>query len=155
MRVRQDVPAMSLAIVRPPLVYGPGDVSRSYGPAGFIKTALEHKPIVLWGEGDELREFLFVDDLARILAGLVNSDYAGVLNAATGQSHNFLEIITVLKDVFGADLPVDQRPRSKRKIDNAFDNSRLRQVLPELTFTPLAAGIRRTIAAERGEIQSA
>jgi len=151
LRLRQDVPTMSLALVRPPLVYGPGDVSRSYGPAGFIKTALERKPIVLWGGGDELREFLFVDDLARILADLIHSDYSGALNAVSGRSHSFQEVIAALRDALGGDLTVEERPRSKRKVDNAFDNARLRQVLPEMVFTPLAMGIRRTLAAERGQ----
>ncbi|UCD15397.1 MAG: NAD(P)-dependent oxidoreductase, partial [Candidatus Omnitrophota bacterium] len=43
----------SLFILRPPLIYGPGDMGSTYGPAGFIKAALNNEKITLWGDGLE------------------------------------------------------------------------------------------------------
>src|SRR5690348_15585203 len=39
-----------LVAVRPPLIYGLGDTSKSYGPAGFVHAALHGEPITLWGD---------------------------------------------------------------------------------------------------------
>ncbi len=138
-----------LVCLRPPLVYGPGDESRSYGPAGFIKTALEGGTITLWGEGDELREFLYVGDLARLLYEVAFSGFSGVLNAASGQSHDFREVLAAVEGAIGERVTVRSRPRTRRKVDNVFRADRLYAVVPGMTFTPLPDGVRLTVAAER------
>ena len=51
-----------LICLRPPLIYGPGDLGRTYGPSGFISSALDKTEITLWGDGTELREFIFIEN---------------------------------------------------------------------------------------------
>ena len=140
---------ISLVSVRPPLVYGPGDASSCYGPVVFVRTALAGKPITLWGEGDELREFLYVGDLARIIHGLALQQADGVVNAVTGRSRTFRDIMSALETSLGKPLRVESKPRSKRKVDNAYDNARLKQLLPGFSFTSLEDGVKMTLEAER------
>ena len=140
---------ISLVSVRPPLVYGPGDASSCYGPVVFVRTALAGKSITLWGEGDELREFLYVGDLARIIHGLALQQADGVVNAATGLSRTFRDIMSALETSLGQPLSVESKPRSKRKVDNAYDNARLKQLLPGFSFTSLEDGVKMTLEAER------
>ena len=140
---------ISLVSVRPPLVYGPGDASSCYGPVVFVRTALAGKSITLWGEGDELREFLYVGDLARIIHGLALQQADGVVNAATGLSRTFRDIMSALETSLGQPLSVESKPRSKRKVDNAYDNARLQQLLPGFSFTSLEDGVKMTLEAER------
>ena len=47
-------PGSTLALLRPPLVYGCRDGGTIYGPSGFVRAALDGKPIVLWGDGSEI-----------------------------------------------------------------------------------------------------
>ena len=140
---------ISFVSVRPPLVYGPGDASSCYGPVVFVRTALAGKPITLWGEGDELREFLYVGDLARIIHGLALQQADGVVNAVTGRSRTFRDIMSALETSLGKPLRVESKPRSKRKVDNAYDNARLKQLLPGFSFTSLEDGVKMTLEAER------
>ena len=140
---------ISFVSVRPPLVYGPGDASSCYGPVVFVRTALAGKPITLWGEGDELREFLYVGDLARIIHGLALQQADGVVNAVTGLSRTFRDIMSALETSLGKPLRVESKPRSKRKVDNAYDNARLKQLLPGFSFTSLEDGVKMTLEAER------
>lgn len=137
---------VSLACVRPPLVYGPGDESRSYGPSGFIHAARNGQTITLWGDGSELREFVFVDDLARLLAELVFSGYDGMLNAASGLPASFQAILDCLRVHF-PDMTVQEKPRSKSKVDNGFDATRLRSAFPDFAFTPIEEGLMLTVQA--------
>lgn len=138
----------ALLCVRPPLIYGPGDQG-GYGPTGFIKSALRGEPVVLWGDGTELREFVFVADAVRVLARLVFQDCSGVVNLATGRSHNYLDALAAVQACVPLRGPVTSRPRSKGKADHGFDNARLRALLPDLRFTALAEGVRLTVAAQR------
>lgn len=127
----------SLLCLRPPTVIGPGDTSKGYGPVGFASAALAGEPITLWGDGMELREFLHVDDLARLTAEAALSDAAGPLNAASGESRTFRDLLDGIEKILGRKLDVKSKPRSKEKADNRFDPSRLRGLFPDFRFTSL------------------
>jgi len=138
----------ALLCVRPPLIYGPGDQG-GYGPTGFIKAALHGEPVVLWGDGTELREFVYVADAARALAKLVFHDCVGVVNLAAGHSYNYLDALAAVQACVPLREPATSRARSKGKADHGFDNARLRVLLPDLQFTMLTEGVRLTVAAQR------
>ena len=138
----------SLLCVRPPLIYGPGDQG-GYGPTGFIKAALRGEPNTLWGDGTELREFIYVADAARALGELLFQDCTGVLNLVSGRSANYLDAIAAVEQCVRLQQPATQRPRSKGKADHGFDNARLRALLPGFAFTSLSEGVRATVAAQR------
>ena len=48
-------------IIRPTLVYGPGDTHKGYGPNKFINSALKKKKkFSLFGNGEEKEEIIFI-----------------------------------------------------------------------------------------------
>ena len=143
----------SLLVLRPPLVYGPGDMSRGYGPSGFIWAALNGQEITFWGDGEELREFVYLDDLARIVHELTFSEYDGVINVATGRSHTFKEVLDIVARLAPGELQVNSRPRTRAKIDVGFSNGLLSELSPNLEFTGLEEGIRRTLEAESRHVK--
>jgi len=146
MKAVKTNPGTTLVCLRPPLAYGPGDKGKTYGPSGFSAAAKEGSTITLWGDGTELREFLFIDDLCNIVADLIDSDFEGVLNAVSGTSICFADVINLLREGF-PDLSVSTRERSKQKADNAFDGSKLRSLLgPDFKFTSLTDGLQATLA---------
>lgn len=135
----------SLAILRPPLIYGSGDTSRGYGPTGFAWSAAQDQGnVTLWGEGEELREFVYIEDAARVAVEIALSKFSGVLNLASGTSYSYREALDTLARI--APLNITSRPRSKAKIDQGYDNTRLRRLLPHIAFTTLDQGIARTFA---------
>lgn len=134
----------SLVILRPALIYGPGDQGL-YGPSGFAQAAAQRAPIVLWGDGSERREFLFLEDVIAIVRALLSSSWSGVLNVVSGTSYTFANVVDTLENLLESRPIVRSRPRSKAKVDHGFDNTLLRHVLPDLSFTPLHEGVRRTL----------
>jgi len=135
----------SLVCLRPPLIYGPDDQGQTYGPSGFCSAAMAGKPITLWGDGTELREFVFIDDLCKIVEKLLNSDIFTELNVVSGVSYSFVDIISILKRKF-PELTVEARPRSKTKANNAFNPERINSFLPsDFEFTSLEQGILKLI----------
>jgi UDP-glucose 4-epimerase len=143
-------PQSSLLILRPALVYGPGDQG-GYGPTGFVKAALNREPIVLWGDGSEKREFVFVTDVARIVLALTFHKFDGILNVVSGKSYTFQDAVETVARLLPLEQPVGTKPRSKAKADHGFDNSRLRELLPRFQFTELAEGIRLTLESNRNK----
>ncbi len=139
----------SLVILRMPFIYGPGDHEGIYGPLGFLKAALERASITLWGDGEELREFLYVRDLCRVVADLLLLAGDDLVLVASGVSHTFREVVEIVRSLVPHSIEVTSRPRTKGKVDNLFANHHLRELLPSFTFTGLAEGIRETLEAVR------
>ena len=61
------------AVVRSTLIYGEGDPHNGYGPNRFRRLASAGQEIVLFGEGEERRDHVLVDDVANIATGEVYS----------------------------------------------------------------------------------
>lgn len=135
----------SLVCLRPPLVYGPDDQGRTYGPSGFSAAALEGVPITLWGDGTELREFIYIEDLCRLIELLIGNEFEGELNVVSGTPYCFVDVITVLKEK-SSNIEVNIQPRSKQKVNNAFDASKIKSLLPaSFQFTSLKDGLARIL----------
>jgi len=132
---------ISLVCLRPPLVYGPSDPGQTYGPSGFSTAAMEGRSITLWGDGSELREFIFIDDLCLLIELIVDNEVEGEVNVVSGTPYCFADIVSILKKKC-PNLAVDTRSRSRGKADNAFDASKIKSMLPaSFRFTPLEEGL--------------
>jgi UDP-glucose 4-epimerase len=142
-RTVAGLPQTQLGLLRPATIYGPGDLATAYGPSGFLDAAVHNRPLTLWGDGSELRELLYIDDVVEAVAAYVTTDHVGPLNLVAGQSYRFSDALEAVKAIVGRLPEVTSRPRSKPKVDNVFDNAALRRVLPGVTFRPLAEGIRQ------------
>ena len=79
-----------------------------------------------------------------MLGRLIQEPVAGVLNLASGTSWRFTDVLDAVATTIGQPPMVDSRQRSKDKVDNRFDASRLRGLFPDFRFTSLSDGIART-----------
>jgi UDP-glucose 4-epimerase len=145
-KVVDSAAAGSLGLVRPATIYGPGDQPTSYGPSLFLDAAVNGRPVTLWGDGSELRELLYVDDVGRFLAQYALMDHSGPLNLISGTSYTFLDAVAAAEGAASRKLDLQSKPRSKPKVDNRFDPSLLRSLAPDMQFTSLVDGVRLTHA---------
>ena len=80
------------AVVRSTLIYGEGDPHNGYGPNRFRRLAAAGQEIVLFGEGEERRDHVLVDDVAEIVCRVIEHRSRGTLNIATGEVYSFRDI---------------------------------------------------------------
>lgn len=76
----------------------------------FIRAALEDRPIVINGDGQQTRDFTYVDD---IVAGILVAHRAApgtVANLGGGQRVSLMSAVATLEDVMGRKLRVETRP---------------------------------------------
>jgi UDP-glucose 4-epimerase len=133
--------AIPLLIVRPTGIYGPGDTHGSYGPNRFIRTILQEGKVTLFGQGEELRDHVYVDDAVALIAGLAAGGHTGVFNIVTGTSRAFCSVVDDLREVVPTPFEVVNLPRSGSITHREYDASRLRRALPEFEFTPIRRGL--------------
>jgi UDP-glucose 4-epimerase len=142
-----------LVIVRPTGVYGAGDTHNSYGPNRFISQIHNERKVSLFGEGDDIRDHVYVDDAAAAIVGLAVSDATGVFNIASGESRSFGSVLEQLQALAPIEFEVVNLPKSGGTSRRDFDISRLRAALPDLTLTPFEEGLRRTVETRLGGVR--
>jgi nucleoside-diphosphate-sugar epimerase len=139
-----------LAILRPSLLYGPRDPHNGYGPNRFRRLAVKREPIVLFGEGEERRDHVYIGDAAELVAAVLYRRSRGVLNIATGEVHSFRAIAEEVVRLAPDPVPVRGSPRSGPMPHNGyrpFDISACRRAFPEFRFTPLPEGLRKSASS--------
>jgi UDP-glucose 4-epimerase len=148
-KVCNDNQLTSLVCLRPPLIYGLGDLGNTYGPSGFSEAARNNQQITLWGDGTELREFIYIRDLCHIVETLISLDEVpSKLNIASGQSYCFKDILDILGRYYPS-LDIDTKKRSKEKVDNAFNPEKLLGIMrKDFKFTSLQDGIAEILNAK-------
>ena len=137
----------SVLILRPALVYGPKEPVYYYSPSGFLRNATRREPITLWGDGEELREFLYVDDVVDVVKRLTFGNLGGVLNIVSGTSYTYRQALDEIASLVEEAPMIASRARTKGKVDHRFDPGALQAAVPGFEFTPLAAGLRRIAQA--------
>jgi UDP-glucose 4-epimerase len=136
-----------LAILRPSLLYGSTDPHNGYGPNRFRRLANAGEDIVLFGNGEELRDHVFVEDVAELIVRVLERHSAGILNIATGTVHSFADIARMV--VAAADHKVAIRTTTRNgpiphNGYRPFDIADCRASFPDFSYTGLAEGIARS-----------
>jgi len=139
---------LPLAILRPTLIYGAKDPHNGYGPNRFRRLAAKGEAITLFGEGEEKRDHILVDDVAALASAVLHHRSKGVLNIATGRSASFREVAEMV--VAPSPQPVEIRgtPRQNTITHRHFDITDCLKAFPEFHYVPLRDGLAR--AAKEG-----
>ena len=143
---------MAAVVIRPSNVYGPYDdfdFRTSHMMAALIRRVVErHKPLEVWGTGEDVKDLIYVDDFldGLLLAFAHASDYLAV-NIATGQGYSVKQVLQTILEVDGyTDADVQFDPSKPTMIPiRLIDTSYARERLGFQTKTSLQEGIRKTI----------
>lgn len=131
-----------VTILRIPGIFGRAPRDRSL-IGRIISEARTTRHVTIHGKGTSLRDYVSLDDLCRVMEGLLPLRYHGVLNVATGRSTRIIDIVQLIGEALELDItPVFDAPDPKRTFDLVFDTNRLRSLLPGFRFSELAEGIR-------------
>lgn len=132
-------------ILRPSAIYGAGDTHNSYGPNRFMRSALSDRAIRLFGEGEEQRDHVYIDDVIAIVRLALERRTTGILNVVTGRAVSFRAVADCVAGHLGAPVDVVSSPRSGPVTHRHFNSARLRRTFPELKMTSLEDGIARSL----------
>lgn len=136
-----------LLILRYNGVFGPGQKNIGYGLNYFIKSIKEDGVVKIWGNGKELRDSLYVKDLAEIISRLSLANTSGIYNIAKGESIPFVDMLNLLKKNSLKKFGVEKRKRVSPAFNQIFDISKLKKVIPGFKFTPIEKSLYETYKA--------
>jgi UDP-glucose 4-epimerase len=134
-----------LAVIRPTLVYGEGDTHNSYGPNRLRREAFRDGSITLFGEGEDTRSHVFIDDLVELTWLVLQKEFVGVLNAAPDVSVTYAELAKKVSACFQKPSIIKSKPRAAEPNHRFFDATFCYESFPGFVFTPLEEGLEITI----------
>lgn len=134
---------IDLVIFRIPLVYGIGDTTIGYGPSDFVHKFLNKKEINLWGNGEELREFIYIEDIVKITNIFLTKNIHGVFNIVSGKSYSYRDVIRILEKKLNIKCRINRNKRTKKKVNHSYDNLKLKNNLEKYKFLNLEEGLSK------------
>ncbi len=110
---------INVTILRFTTIYGPGEIYDRAIP-NFMKNVINDKPPVIYGDGHEIRDYIYVDDAADAIILAINKNANGIYNIASGMPYTIKEIAELIikisaknSKVLSKDLEIIYEPRTK------------------------------------------
>jgi UDP-glucose 4-epimerase len=132
-------------------VYGPRSKKKTSVVAKFIRQAIEGKPCVIYGDGNQTRDFLFIDDLIKAIILCLQNNVAGeTFQIATGSERTVGEVSqlilkTLQRHAINMNIVYDS-PRIGDVMRNYSDTRKAKRMLGWQTEITLEAGIDKTVS---------
>ena len=137
--------------VRPTLIYGLDDPHNGYGPNKFIRLAQNNKKISLFGNGEEKRDHINVENVAEIIFYSSKIKYNGIVNAVSGNVVSFNQIVKEIRNNY-KNIKIKKIKRSGPMPHNgyrAFNNSKIKKKFPKLKLINLLSWIKKKYKYEK------
>ena len=126
-------------------VYGPHEAAKKkYANivTQFLWEMMAGRAPVIYGDGTQTRDFVYVRDVVSALQLAMASDYAGALNVGTGKSYSFNAVAEILAGEMGLDLKAEH-------VDNPIKNY-VRDTLADTTKAEEVLGFRARYSLDEG-----
>jgi UDP-glucose 4-epimerase len=95
--------------------YGPGEEHKGdyASPVTlFLDSIVNNKPPIIYGDGSQSRDFVYVDDVVNAVLRSAESSFSrGVINVGSGHSHTFNEAVSMINELLGKEI----RPKYVKK----------------------------------------
>jgi len=157
-RAYHDSFGMETVVVRPFNAYGPR--CHHEGDSGeviprFVLRAMAKRPLIIFGDGTQTRDFTYVTDTARgiALAGDCDEAVGDTLNIGSGKEISISDLAQVVGEVVGAgDVEVvHQPPRPGDTLRLYADSSKAERVLGFRPSVALKEGVARLVSWYRSQ----
>lgn len=119
----------------------------------FINAALRDEPVEVYGDGRQVREFTYVDDIAgaMLLAAGEGVASGAVINLSGGSSVSVLEVISELERILGRRIDIQHLPAALGDVFRTGGSTeRARDQLGWVPQVGLVEGLAREVAWARG-----
>ena len=135
--------------------YGPNELCdpETHAVPNIVRAALERRPIPVYWKGEQVRDYIYVEDLARAHIQPLKVRGYEVFNVGTEVGTKVIDIIETVFSILGYRVPLDDLGERPGDVPATYASSeKLRQQLGWEAEVGLEEGLRRTIAHYRDRL---
>lgn len=144
---------LKYTILRLANVYGPRQSSR--GEAGVVSIFLDRmnqgNNLVIYGDGEQTRDFVYVEDVAEAFVAAVLTDESvdnQIMNISCGIATSINTLVEMIGNITGKKvLTTYEQPRLGDIVHSYLDNWKAQQLMPWIPAYTLPMGLEKTIAS--------
>lgn len=128
--------------------YGPGQLAnKGQGViAVFLQKFMEGEKIEIWGDGSNVRDYIYIDDLMDLCMKILDKDIRGVVNVGSGSGTSLNQILKIISDITRENITVNYIKRRSQDVDvNILDITKIRNIIDWRPKVTLETGIKNTI----------
>ena len=117
----------------------------------FVDRISAGKPLTVFGDGEQTRDFIYVGDVARAnVAALLATNVEGACNIATGLKTSLLDLIQVLSDITGQQSEITfDAPREGDIVHSLAVTRKMNEELGVTAEVSLKQGLEKLIASSK------
>ena len=128
--------------------YGPRQTISQYAGVitKFINNALTGKPLIIYGDGTQTRDFIYVKDVAKAFIAAFEAKRSGTYNIATGKPTTINQLAQLIKQLTKSPSSIIHTKPRKGDIKHSHaDTTKAQQELEFKAKTSLKEGLKQTI----------
>lgn len=150
LRLYQKQYGINYLILRVSNPFGKFHVSEKQGIINIaIRRALREEAIEVWGDGSQSKDYIFVDDMVKIIFSLLKEKVVNkTINVGSGEIHELNMILSTIK-IYLPSLEVNYVASKVTDVKDFCLDISLMQSLINFEFTEFEEAIRKTISWEK------
>lgn len=107
-------------------VYGPGEEAYSKLIPETFRKVLLNQDLIIWGSGEELRSFIYIDDLVKSIAKSIEyKENLGVINIVGSQNISIINLVEKIKTITNSGVAIEKTEVNFKGKNSVFDNQKL------------------------------
>lgn len=150
-RVYIDEFKMNIAVIRPYNTYGPRDhfeLDKAHViPALINKVISGQDPLIVWGDGEQTRAFVYVSDTVNgMMLAIEKEAYGEVFNIGTEEEIKIKDLVALIIKIFGSSIEIKFEMKHLRgQPRRNADITKAKKLLGYSPKVTLEEGLRETI----------
>ena len=128
--------------------YGPGEMHNpeTHAIPNFIKAALSKKSIPLYWKGEQIRDFIYIDDLAEAHILPLSQNGLHIYNVGTQTGSKIIDVVKKIFEILGYEVPIEDKGERKGDVSELVASSqKIKSELGWESKTNLDEGLSKTI----------
>lgn len=111
-------------------VYGPGEEAYAKLIPETFRKILLNQDLTIWGSGEELRSFIYIDDLVKsITKSIEYTENLGVINVVGSQPISIINLVEKIKTIANSSVAIEKVEGNFKGKNSVFDNQKLLKFL--------------------------
>ncbi len=141
-------------------IFGPEGAwcgGREKAPAAVCRKVAEAEDdgeIEIWGDGEQTRSFLYIDECLDGVRRLMGSDFSGPVNIGSDERVSINELVAMTAEISGKKINIQHIPGPLGVRGRNSDNTRIKDALGWAPRQPLCEGMKKTYEWIRQQVSA-
>jgi len=133
-----------LTILRYSQVYGPGEAEIKAVPV-FINKIVKGESPIIFGDGSDIRDYVYVDDVANATVLALSKKLNGIFNIGSGKGYSIKEVLDIIIRLSGKKVEPIYKDRIKKSFNSTLDITLAKEKLGYLPSMCIEEGLKKEL----------